>query len=72
MRESLPLAVSPAPLQDKYTKAYKEKNGEDTCILKEQYGKSVRRINVRKLQESVKKGRREEQPRKKNQKLERT
>jgi len=49
MRESLPLAVSPAPLQDRHTEVNEERaGGKDTSMLEEQYGKSARRINARK------------------------
>lgn len=49
MRESLPLVVSLAPLQDGQTEVNEERDGgRDTSTLKEQYGKSARRINARK------------------------
>lgn len=50
MRESLSLAVSPAPLQDRYMEVIEEGDrGKDISILKEQYGKSARKINTRKM-----------------------
>lgn len=57
MRESLPLAVSPAPLQDRHIEVNEERDGgKDTSISKEQYRKSARRINARKRPENAKKG----------------
>lgn len=48
MRESLPLVVSLAPLQEGQMEVNEEREGgRDASTLKEQYGKSARRINAR-------------------------
>lgn len=51
------LAVSPVPLQNRHMEINEERDGgKVTSILKQQNGKSARRINARKSQVSVKKG----------------
>lgn len=58
-RDFLSLAVSPVPLQNTYMEINEGRDGgKVTSILKEQNGKSARRINARKSQVSVKKGER--------------
>lgn len=50
MRESLSLAVSPAPLQDRHMEVIEEGDrGKHISTLREQYGKSARNINARKI-----------------------
>lgn len=56
------LAVSPVPLQNRHLEMNEGRDGDKvTSILKDQIGKSAKRINARKSQVSVKKGERNSQ-----------